>query len=61
MAGFNVEIEEGVGLLETLAERNIKGAEAGTQLNMLLRMQGVDALPRRRFQDLKNTALIPIS
>ncbi len=40
MAGANVSIEQGVALIETLAEKNIKGAEAGTQLrNVILKLQ----------------------
>lgn len=54
LSGFNIEIEEGVGLLETMAEKNIKGAEAGTQLrNVLLTMQGVDALPAKAIAQLE--------
>ena len=53
MAGYNVSIEEGVGLLETLGEKNLKGAEAGTKLrNVLLTMQSVDALPRKAIEQL---------
>lgn len=54
LAGFNIEIEEGIGLLETMAERNIKGAEAGTQLrNVMLTMQGVEALPPKALAQLE--------
>lgn len=54
MAGYNINIEQGVGLLETMAERNLKGAEAGTQLrNVMLKMQGVDALPNKAIAQLE--------
>lgn len=54
MNGWNVSVEEGVGMLETLAEKNIKGAEAGTQLrNVLLTMQGVEALPEKALKALE--------
>jgi TP901 family phage tail tape measure protein len=37
----NVTLEQSVGLLETLAEKNIQGAEAGTKLrNILITLQG---------------------
>lgn len=52
--GYNVSIEESVGLLEMLAERNLKGAEAGTQLrNVILTMQGLEALPANAVQQLE--------
>lgn len=39
LAANNVTFEQGVALTETLAEKNLKGAEAGTQLrNVILRM-----------------------
>jgi TP901 family phage tail tape measure protein len=54
MNGYNVSVEEGIGLLETMAEKNIKGAEAGTQLrNVLLTMQGVEALPEKALKALE--------
>lgn len=52
--GYNVSIEGSVGLLETMAEKNIKGAEAGTQLrNVILTMQGLDALPANATAQLE--------
>lgn len=43
----NVSIEETVGLIETLADRQLKGAEAGTALrNVLLRVSAVETLPK---------------
>src|SRR3989338_2130694 len=54
MHDYNVSMEEGEGLTETLAELNIKGAEAGTQLkNVLTKMQTVKALPREALDQLK--------
>lgn len=63
MNGYNISIEEGVALLETLGEKNIKGAEAGTQLrNVLLTMQGIEALPQKALDALEqygvNTKLV---
>lgn len=63
MKGYNIEVEEGIGLLETLGEKNIKGAEAGTQLrNVLLTMQGVEALPQKAIDALEkygvNTSIV---
>lgn len=47
MHGYNVKVESGIGLIETLAEKNIVGAEAGTKLrNILLSMETVEALPQ---------------
>lgn len=52
--GFNVTIEESVGLVETLAEFNLKGAESGTALrNVLSRMQNVKALPKAALDELE--------
>lgn len=43
----NVEFEEGVGLLETLAERGKKGSEAGTALrNVVSKLSATDVLPK---------------
>lgn len=54
MQGYNISVEQGIGLAETLAEKNIKGAEAGTQLrNVLLTMQGIEALPEKALAALK--------
>jgi TP901 family phage tail tape measure protein len=63
----NVSVEESVGLIETLAEKGLKGAEAGTALrNVMLKISAPDALPREAqerlqalgisFADLKNPA-----
>lgn len=54
MEGYNISVEGGIGLAETLAEKNIKGAEAGTQLrNVLLTMQGIEALPQKALDALE--------
>lgn len=54
MEGYNISVEQGIGLAETLAEKNIKGAEAGTQLrNVLLTMQGIEALPQKALDALE--------
>lgn len=43
----NVQFEESIGLLETLAERGVKGSEAGTALrNVLSRLSATDVLPQ---------------
>lgn len=45
MKSYNVSVEEGVALAELLSEKNLKGAEAGTQLrNVLLQMSTASAL-----------------
>jgi len=42
----NVSIEESTGLIEALAEKGLKGAEAGTALrNVMLKLSAPDALP----------------
>ena len=52
----NVSIEESTALIETLAEKGLKGAEAGTALrNVMLKIAAPDALPReaqRRMAEL---------
>ncbi|MEM9980854.1 MAG: phage tail tape measure protein [Bacteroidota bacterium] len=52
--GFNVSFEESVGLVELLAENNIKGAESGTALrNVLSRLQSAEALPKAALETLQ--------
>lgn len=47
LRGNNGSLEEGVALIEVLASRQIKGAEAGTALrNVLLSLSAVNVLPR---------------
>lgn len=42
-AAANVSVEQSVGLVQTLAEKNLKGAEAGTQLrNIILTLQAAN-------------------
>lgn len=49
----NVSIEESVGLIETLGEKAIFGADAGTALrNILLNMSSIDALPQKALDAL---------
>lgn len=44
----NVSIAESTALIETLAEKGLKGAEAGTALrNVLIKISAPDALPKR--------------
>lgn len=51
--GFNVSIEESIALVQTLADKNKMGAEAGTALrNVLLKMQTVKALDRKALEDM---------
>jgi len=52
--GFNVSIEESIALVQTLADKNKMGAEAGTALrNVLLKMQTIKALDRKAVEDLE--------
>ena len=61
----NVNIQESTGLIEALAEKGLKGAEAGTALrNVMLKLSAPDALPKEaqdrlaalgvNFDDLKD-------
>lgn len=50
----NVNIEESVALIETLAEKGLKGAEAGTAIrNVLAKMSAPDALPKEAREELE--------
>ena len=50
----NVSLEESTGLIEALAEKGLKGAEAGTALrNVMLKLSAPDALPREAQQRLE--------
>lgn len=52
-SGFNVSVEESIAALETLADKSIFGAEAGTALrNVLARMAATEALPKRAREAL---------
>lgn len=49
----NVSIEESTGLIEALAEKGLKGAEAGTALrNVMLKLSAPNALPKEAKQRL---------
>ena len=50
----NIPVEESVGLIESLAEKGLKGAEAGTALrNVMLKLSAPDALPKEAQVRLK--------
>lgn len=54
MKSYNVNVEEGVALAELLSEKNLKGAEAGTQLrNVLLNMSTAKALDDKALDDME--------
>lgn len=53
-SAFNVTFEESVGLVETLAEYNIKGAESGTALrNVLAKMSTAKALSPQAVEQME--------
>lgn len=50
----NVNIQESTGLIEALAEKGLKGAEAGTALrNVMLKLSAPDALPKEAQDRMK--------
>lgn len=50
----NVSTAESVALVELLADKQLKGAEAGTQLrNVLVKIASADALPRKAQQEFQ--------
>lgn len=50
----NVSLEESTALIEALAEKGLKGAEAGTALrNVMLKLSAPDALPKEAQERLK--------
>jgi TP901 family phage tail tape measure protein len=54
----NVSIQESTGLIEALAERGLKGAEAGTALrNVMLKLSAPDALPKEAQERLKELGI----
>jgi TP901 family phage tail tape measure protein len=54
----NVSIEESTALIETLAEKGLKGAEAGTAIrNVLLKIGAPDALPKDAQQALEGLGI----
>lgn len=51
---MNISVEESVGLIETLGEKAIFGADAGTALrNILLKMSSIDVLPDKAQKQLE--------
>lgn len=62
-AASNVSLEESIALVETFAEKGIKGAESGTKLrNILTKMSATGALPKEAVTQLEkfgvNTKLV---
>lgn len=54
----NTPIEESVALIEALAEKGLKGAEAGTALrNVMLKLSAPDALPKEAQKRLEEMGL----
>jgi TP901 family phage tail tape measure protein len=54
----NVSIEESTALIEALAERGLKGAEAGTALrNVMLKLSAPDALPKEAKERLEELGI----
>jgi len=50
----NVSIEESTALIELLAEKGLKGADAGTALrNVMLKLSAPDALPKKAKEELE--------
>lgn len=56
--GANVSIYESTGLIELLAEKGIKGAEAGTKLrNILTFLSAADVLPKNAIEQLNKAGV----
>lgn len=54
----NISTAESIALIQTLAEQQLKGAEAGTQLrNVLVKLAAGDALPRRAVEAFKEAGV----
>ena len=54
----NVSTGESIALIETLADRQLKGEEAGTQLrNVLAKLAGADILPRNALKQLNEAGV----
>ena len=54
----NVTTAESIALIQTLADQQLKGAEAGTQLrNVLVKLAAGDALPRRAVEAFKEAGV----
>ncbi len=57
-ASMNVSVEESIGLVETLAFKQIKGAEAGTNLrNILLKLAIAKSLPAEAIKQLERAGV----
>ena len=57
-AKSNISIEESTALIELLAEKGLKGAEAGTALrNVLLKISAPDALPKEAQQIINDLGI----
>jgi len=53
-SSIGISVEESVGLIETLADKGLKGAEAGTKLrNVLTNLATAKALPREAVKELE--------
>lgn len=54
----NVSTAESVALIETLADRQLKGEEAGVQLrNILAKLAGADILPKKALAELEQAGV----
>ena len=54
----NVSVEESAALIETLASKGLKGAEAGTALrNVMLKLSAPDALPKEAQERMKELGI----
>ena len=54
----NVSTAESIALIETLADRQLKGEEAGTQLrNILAKLSGADILPKKALAELEEAGV----
>ena len=54
----NVSTAESIALIETLADRQLKGEEAGTQLrNILAKLSGADILPKKALVELEEAGV----
>jgi TP901 family phage tail tape measure protein len=57
-ANTNVTTTESIALIQTLAEQQLKGSEAGTQLrNILAKLASADVLPRTAVQAFKEAGV----
>lgn len=57
-AESNVNTAESIALIEVLADRQLKNAEAGTQLrNVLINLQSADVLPKRAQEEFERLGI----